>query len=202
MTRHRLEKRTRNFRAGFTFIEVLVAMLIFTLAAVTAVTIAQGSVRATRDAKVISTATWLLQRVMTDLEDQLESQGIDKACDKKKDGKFDPPNDNFTWLTECYPIDFKLSETAAKMMAAMGKDGSDNSDQQAQQDAILKMVMDTASKYISDSMREIHAEVHWNEGKQKREIDVTTHYARYDKTVQFPGFGGIGSGTTPGSTTQ
>jgi prepilin-type N-terminal cleavage/methylation domain-containing protein len=188
----------KKSRSGFTFIEVLVAMLIFTLAALAAVSIAQGSVKATREAKVISTATWLLQRVMTDLEDQLESQGIDKACDKKKDGKFDAPNDSFTWTTECYPIDFKLSETAAKMMAAMGKDSKDgdSSDQQSQQDAILKLVMDTASKYITDSMREIHAEVHWTEGKQKREVDVTTHFARYDKTVQFPGFGGIGTGGT------
>lgn len=180
----------RHTSAGFTFIEVLVAMLIFTLAAIAAVNIGQGSVKATREAKEISTATWLLQNVITDLENRLESEGVDKGCEKKKEGKFEAPHDNFTWTAECYQIDFKLSDTASKMMAAMGdrdKDKKDDSSQQNQQDAIMKMVMDTASKYITDSMRELHAEVAWNQGKTRRHIDVTTHFARYDQKVNLPG---------------
>lgn len=182
--------------SGFTFIEVLVAMLIFTLAALAAVSIGQGSVRATREAKEISTATWLLQNTMVELESRLEAEGMEKACDKKKEGKFPEPYQNYTWITECYQIDFKISENAAKLMAAMNGGEEEttaaNEGQKNQQDQVTKLILETASKYISDSMREIHAEVHWTQGKTKRHIDLTTHFARYDQQVNLPigNFGG------------
>lgn len=180
----------KNTRHGFTFIEVLVAMLIFTLAALAAVSVGQGAVRATREAKEISTATWLLQSTMVELETHLETEGIDKGCDKKKEGKFAAPYDSYTFTTECYQIDFKISETASKVMAAMSggddKDKDKDDSQNNVQDQATKMIMDTASKYISDSMREIHVTVEWAQGKTKRHVDLTTHFARYDQQVALP----------------
>ena len=58
-------------------------------------------------------------------------------------------------------------------------DGKDAS----QEDMIQKMVLETASTYISKSIRELHAEVTWMAGKQKRTIDATTHIARYDQPL-------------------
>jgi prepilin-type N-terminal cleavage/methylation domain-containing protein len=179
---------------GFTFIEVMVAMLIFTMAVLAASNIADGSVKATRDTRDVSRATWLLQSVMTQLETRLESEGIEKACDKKKDGKFEGANEGFTWKTECYEIEIKLSQTAAKMAQDNNKDSNGGN----QEDLIQKMVLDLASDYISKSLREIHAEVYWNQGKAKRTVTATTHFVRYDQQAVIPNLGGIGGGDGKG----
>ncbi len=164
-------------RAGFTFIEVLVAMLIFVLAVLAAVNITSGAVKATREAKEISRATWLLQKLMAELETKLETDGIDKACDKKKEGKFDAPDESFLWVTNCYEVDMRLSE-AASQVAAMVEDDKDTNTTNA--GVIQKMILDTASTYITKATREIHAEVTWKQGKTQRKITVTSHFVRYD----------------------
>jgi prepilin-type N-terminal cleavage/methylation domain-containing protein len=181
---------TINHRSpdGFTFIEVLVAMLIFVLAVLAAVDIVQGSVRATRDAREVSIATRLLQNVMVDLETKLETQGFDKACDKKKDGKFESPHENYTWITQCGEIDFNLSQTASQIAGAGADEGSEESTTENQ---LQKTILQTASSYISKSLREIHAQVSWVQGKDKRTVDVTTHVVRFDQPLVI---GGMGTG--------
>jgi len=184
-------------RSGFTFIEVLVATLIFTMAVVASVGVTQGAVRATREAKEISTATWLLQNVMTQLETKVETEGFDKGCEKKREAKFEPPYDRFTWKTTCEEIDFSLSQTAAQML----KPEEEKSDTDAtQENMVQKMILQTASEYLTKSLRELHAEVHWSQGKQKRKIDVTTHIGRYDLPVGLPGTAPA-AGTSTGSPT-
>lgn len=186
-------RKIASGEAGFTFIEVMVAMLIFTMAVLAASTIADGSVKATRDARDVTRATMLLQGVMTQLETRLETEGIDKACDKKKEGKFEVPNEGFTWKTECYEIDLRLSQTAAKM-------AQENVDEREanQENLVQKMVLDLASDHISKSLREIHAEVYWFQGKTKRTITATTHFVRYDQQPVVPNFGGATGGSSGG----
>jgi len=172
--------KTQN---GFTFIEVLLAITLFVIAAVVAVDLTRGSVRATQDLKDVTTATWLLKKTISQLETKMESDGFDKACDKKKEGKFDAPYEKFTWVTNCIQIDFKLSQSAATLTAS---DKDSDSPESSKENILQKMVLNVASDYISKSMRELHAEVHWVQGKKtKRSVDVTTHVARYDQPLQI-----------------
>ena len=174
-------------KSGFTFIEVLLAITLFVIAAVVAVDLVRGSVRATQDLKDVTVATWLLKKTITELETKVESQGFDRACDKKKEGKFDPPYEKFSWITNCHQIDFKLSQSAAALTS--GGDDKD-SDRPAQENQLQKMVLNVAGDYISKSMREIHAEVRWIQGKKTpRVVDVTTHLARFDQPLTLPALG-------------
>lgn len=168
---------------GFTFVEVLVALMIFTMAALAAISIVNGSVRATKESKEITQATWLLQNLISQTESKLEAQGIDRACKEKEEGKFEPPFEKYTWKTECYQIDFKLSEAAAQLFAQMQKGDEDPSS--STENPVLKMIMATASEYLTRSSREIHAQVRWTQGKTPRHIDITTHFVRYDQQPAF-----------------
>ena len=187
-------------QSGFTFIEVLVAMLILVLAVLAAANIANGSVRATREAKEISKATWLLQNVMTELETKLEAEGVERGCEKKKEGKFEAPNEGYTWLTGCYEIDLKLSQTASKIQAAIDG-GEKDSNEPTQEDILKKMILDTASDYISKALRELHAEVYWVQGKMKRKVTLTTHMVRFDQPLTLGSIGGAGAGGGGGAPT-
>lgn len=174
----------RRFSKGFTFIEVLVAMLIFTLAALAAVDIGRGSVRATRDTRDVTRATWLLQGVITELETKIETQGFDKGCVEKAEGKFEEPNQEFTWKTYCYEVDLRLSETAAQVAQAT-KNGQEEGDIATKENVFQKMILNTASDYMTKALREIHAEVYWKQGKDQRKVEATTHVVRYD--LPLPG---------------
>lgn len=180
---------------GFTFIEVLVAMLIFVLAVLASISLSQGSVRATMEAKDITVATWLLQNVMAELETKLETEGFDKGCEKKKEAKFEAPYDRFSWRTSCEEIDFNLSQTAAQMANAKTEDAGSNT----QENVILKMILQIASQYMTKSLRELHVEIFWTQGKNKRQVDATTHVARYDQPVVLPAMSGAASGTSDSS---
>ncbi len=180
----------RGRSAGFTFIEVLVAMAIFVMAVLAAINITTGSVQATRDAREVSEATWLLQQKMVELETKLETEGVEKACEKKDDGKFEG-HDRFTWKSSCDEVDFKISETAAQMTAAGGEDEESKN---SQENILLKFILKTASDYITQSVREVHVEVNWTSGKTKRMVDLSTHFVRYDQKVAIGGIGGGGAG--------
>lgn len=167
---------------GFTFIEVLVAMMIFVMAVLAAVDIVHGSVRATKDARQLTIATELLESLMVDLETKLETEGFEKGCEKKKDGKFEEPNERFSWVTYCTEIDFNISQAASQMANPETEKDNTTTENQFQ-----KLILDTASKYMTQALRELHVEVSWLDGKEKRKIDLTTHIARYDQPLSIGG---------------
>lgn len=189
--------KQRPTSSGFTFIEVLVAMLIFTLAALAAVDIGRGSVRATRDTRDVTRATWLLQGVLTELETKIETQGFDKGCSEKAEGKFDEPYQDFTWKTYCYEVDLRLSETAAQVaQAAKQAEGEDEGDTTSRENVFQKMILNTASDYMTKALREIHAEVYWKQGKDQRKVEASTHVVRYDLPLPGAGAPGVPAGDT------
>ena len=188
-------KTLKSNKSGFTFIEVMIATVIFVLAALAAMDLARGSVRAVKEAQEITQATWLLQKVMVELETKIETEGIEKGCEEKKEGTFDEPYNRFTYTTYCSEIDFRLSETASQLLGEGGSGEGSNVENMTQ-----KMILNLASDYISKASRELHAEVKWMQGKTPKKIDVTTHVANY--TLPFtlpaglmPGTGGGGGGS-------
>lgn len=174
----------------------MVAMLIFVLAVLAAVDISRGSVRATRDAKEMSVASWLVQNAMVELETKLEAEGVDKGCEKKKEGKFPAPYEGYSWANYCNEIEFNISEAAAKL--AQQKDGEEEENKSEASNAIQKMIIETSSDYIKKAMRELHSEVTWMRGKQKQSVSLTTHFVKMDEPLVIggvPAAGGAGSDT-------
>lgn len=180
--------------SGFTLLEVMVALVIFAMTAIVTINLTKAAARGTNDTKEMTIATWLLQNVMAELETKIETEGMDKGCEKKKEGKFPSPYERFTWATFCYEIDFNLSQTAAQ---AYQKE----KDADFKEDPIQKMILQVASQYISKALRELHVEVYWTLGKQKRKVEVTTQIARYDQPLAIPGLGGPTTGSTGIETT-
>jgi len=175
-------KKLKQNHSGFTFIEVMIATVIFVLAALAAMDLARGSDRAVKDAQDVTVATWLLQKAVVELETRIETEGIEKACEKKKDGKFEDPYAGFSFTTYCSEIDFKISEAASAVLG-----GGESSEEEANpENMIKKQLLKIASDYMSKASRELHVEVRWMQGKTPRKIDVTTHYSRTDLPVQFP----------------
>jgi hypothetical protein len=71
----------------------------------------------------------------------------------------------------------------------MNGENKSSDSNRSQENIIEKMVMQVASDYLSKSTRELHTEVVWMQGKNKKEISLTTHFTRYDQPVQLPSLG-------------
>lgn len=183
----------RSSQDGFTFIEVLVAMLIFVLAALTAVELVRGAVKSTGRTRDITEATWLLQNIMTELETKMETLGFEEGCEKKTEARFAAPYENYSWTATCDEIEFRLSETAAKAMAAQS---AGEEDYDTSEDQILKLVLNVASEYITSSLRELHATISWTEGTTPRTVSATTHVVSMDQKLPSLGLGGAGGGSS------
>jgi len=177
-------------RSGFTFVEVLVAMLILVLAIVSAVDMVRGSVRSTRNTKIITEATWLLQNVMTELETKLETLGFETGCEEKAEASFEEPYEDYSWTTYCSEIDFKISEAAAQLASQ----GAENEGAPTRENPILKQIITIANNYISEAARELHAEVSWLDGKSVRNISLTTHVVNLDLPFSLPNIGALQGG--------
>jgi len=174
-------KILKSNNSGFTFIEVMIATVIFVMAALAAMDLARGSVRAVKDAQDVTMATWLLQKVIVELETRLESEGIEKACEKKKEGKFEAPHEKFSYVTYCSEIDFRLSEEASKILGEGGEEEKPSG--AVSINLIKKQLLDDLSTYLSKASRELHAEVTWMQGNTARTIDVTTHFVNYNQPL-------------------
>lgn len=172
----------------------MIATVIFVLAALAAMDLARGSVRAVKDAQDVTVATWLLQKAIVELETKIETEGIEKACEKKREGAFPEPYQNFSYVSYCSEIDFKISETVSALL----DESAENDEKANTQNMMQKMVLSTASEYLSKASREIHVEVNWVQGKTPRKIDVTTHLARYDLPLNSAACNGGGRTSTPG----
>ncbi len=173
--------KTHSSKSGFTLVEVLFAILIFVIAAVAAADLTRGSVRSTREGKEVSVATWLLQNVMTELETKIETEGFDKGCDKKREGKFEAPFDKYVWTATCNDIDFNVSAAASKL------NEKDEEQSQTTEDMIQKIVLKSASDYLTKSIREVHVVVKWKQGTIDRTVDATTHVAVYNQPFTIQG---------------
>lgn len=158
----------------------MIATVIFVLAALAAMDLARGSVKAVKDAQEVTVATWLLQKVIVDLETKIETEGIEKACEKKKEGKFEEPYQTYSYVTYCSEVDFRISEAASAVL------GGSEENEKKLENSTLKTLLDKASTYINQSTRELHAEVNWLQGKTPRVIDVTTHVVNYQVPFTFP----------------
>ena len=174
----------------------MIATVIFVLAALAAMDLARGSVRAVKDAQDVTLATWLLQKTIVELETKIETEGIEKACEKKKEGTFPEPYQKFSFVSYCSEIDFKISETVSALM----DESAENDDRATRENLTQKYVLNIASDYMSKASRELHVEVTWMQGKTPRTIDVTTHVARYDLPLTVGGVPGTAPSTGTGGT--
>ena len=210
-------------RAGFTLLEVMVAVAILGLSLTALSRSHQNSIRAANRSKLMTTATMLARYKMVELEDELFEKGFSdfKQEDKgdfKKDGF-----DRYSYVVKVDKVELPASVNA-ESLANAGKEaakteGAGADSKSSPQSTMMSLGADILAKQmemirnaLEQSIRRVELNVGWKEGSRAQEVTVVAYFTDPRKVdmamgggvvpggVGLPGTSGVPAATgTPGA---
>jgi len=217
-------------RAGFTLLEVMIAMAILSGALVWLIVGMSRSIKAENHAKLMTTATFLAREKMVDLEDDLYDKGFGEF-EKDQSGAFDDKGfSRFTWkaivdkveLPSADQLQTVLSnaQQARQTLQGGGTDpslqnqaglntpggGSSSSNPLTAGASAMSSQFGIIKDVLEQAIRRVTIKIGWVEGRTPQEVELVAYYTdirRVDQAIQIGGAAAAGAnGTgTPGSTT-
>lgn len=205
---------TRRVPAGFTLLEVMVAMAIVSLALVTALRAQSVNVDAARLAKRLTVATALARAKMVDLEEEASDKGLGDF-EERECGAFDTEGfPDYRWcilrekieLPEGSDLQSVLGQatsktaggSAATSASATNGGAARNASLVASQFGLIKSVLE-------QSIRKVVLEVYWTgpgSSGPEQKLSVATYLTDTRQVERaMPGFALPGAGGTPGAAT-
>jgi len=200
--------RVRGGSAGFTLLEIMVAVAILSSTLVVLLQIVTNNIRATNHAKLQTAATFLARNKMSDVEDEILYDGFSSDSETAK-GTFKDEGrgyDKFRWETSIERIELPTDMTQkAQDQSKQAKE--DAKDPMALMTGFLGGMMSAFIEPIriglQESVRKVTVRISWDEfarGEQTIEVvQYLTDPSQLEKAM-LP-MGGAGGPGGPGGTT-
>ena len=148
--------------AGFTLLEVLIALAILVMSLGTILAIEGGSINASDRSKHMNIVAMLARNEMIQTELDIEGKTFDEV-DKETEGKFDAPYGDYGWKRTIKELKFPNFASLA---------GAQNDSENQVSDMLSKLF----SSYMSKAMREVTVEILWKKSGQQQSVSVTTYW--------------------------
>jgi type II secretion system protein I len=149
-------------KKGFTLLEIMLALAIFAMAVSAVVGFnARGYVNEAR-ARRLTVAVELARQKMVDAQLDVEKE-INKGAfpeEKTDEGEFERPFEDYRWKMEIRKVELP--------MPPLGEEANE----------MMKQMMETITKQISESVRELKLTISWKEMERERSFSVVTHIAK------------------------
>ena len=197
----------RRRTAGFTLLEIMVAVAILATTLVVLLEIVTNNIRATNHTKLTTTATFLARNKMSDIEDDILYNGFSSETENAK-GTFKADGyDQYRWETSIERIELPTDMTQKSQDAAKNA-SQESKDPMAMMTGFLGGMMSTFIEPIKnglqESVRKVTVRVTWDEiGRANQSIEVVqylTDPAQIEKAMLLGG-GAAGAGAgAPGTT--
>ncbi len=179
----------KNQSLGFTLLEIMVALAILAIGLISILSAQGNSLRASGRAELIETASLLARQKMTEkiLEVKKELEKGTFPEDTKTDqGSFDPPFENYRWEFTFKKVEIPLAGNIGEAVtAATGEENQEEQPSVPQKsntvqapESAQRSLVQTVSKKISDSVREVRLKIIWDELGSEQSFSVTTHMVR------------------------
>jgi len=180
--------------AGFTLLEVLVAVAILAIMLTSLLGSQLNSIQATRYARDISIAALLAEWQLVELETKQRKEGWVNS-DVELDGDFsDQGWDEFEWACTIHFVELpeynQLIESKEGADEAKGKDDDNMIDAGDQMFGALGLVWPIVKSAIETSIRKVDCVVTWTTGNVEYEYDLQTFWTNPAALQALPGAGG------------
>ena len=197
----------RRRTAGFTLLEIMVAVAILATTLVILLEIVTNNIRATNHAKLTTAATFLARNKMSDIEDDILYNGFSSDTENAK-GTFKADGyEQYRWETSIERIELPTDMTQKTQDAAKNA-SQDSKDPMQMMTGFLGGMMSTFIEPIriglQESVRKVTVRVFWDEnGRRNQSIEVVqylTDPSQIEKSM-LGGMGAAGMGAAPGAQT-
>ena len=198
----------RRRAAGFTLLEIMVAVAILATTLVILLEIVTNNIRATNHAKLTTAATFLARNKMSDIEDDILYNGFMSETENAK-GTFKADGyDQYRWETSIERIELPTDMTQKTQDAAKNA-SQDSKDPMQMMTGFLGGMMSAFIEPIriglQESVRKVTVRVFWDEnGRRNQSIEVVqylTDPSQIEKNMMgsLAGAAGAGAAGTQGN---
>jgi prepilin-type N-terminal cleavage/methylation domain-containing protein len=209
-------------RHGFSLLEVMVALAILVTSMVMLMEVQSSSIKMTKSAEVIITATNLATEKLTEVKLLVEQEGFG-SDDIEEEGEFDDFGDdefdlefsdafkNYHWQYSVSEVEINISPDIAGLAESLGGGDYFGEPNESYQDTnasnapdlgTLGVSQEMVSEMLAPFIREIRVRVWWGDSSNKAEDDgdeviLTTHVINTGASI-IPGAttGSTGAGST------
>ena len=172
--------RRRDTAAGFTLIEVMIAVGILAIGIGAILVAENNSLDVTIRAKRMTTVATLAKNTLIDAERELQGKTFDETKTESS-GKFDTPYNEYSWERKIKKIEFPNVMNPA---ASGGDDGAAKKDSGVV-DPNIERVVKIATNYLSKSSRELTVTIKWVEKGEKQSFSVSQYWVDLNHEFNF-----------------
>ena len=162
-------------KAGFTLLEVLIAVSIISASMVTLSLATMGNNLRVRKTALNNNVAVLLERKMTEIEALYSGKSLEEIPDDKS-GDFGPDYKQYRWTLKSQK--FEMPDLSPVLIS------------QDQGDEMLLTVIKQTQEFISKSVKEVTVSVFVKTPAREIEYAITTYFVSYDEDLTFGGGGG------------
>lgn len=166
----------RRGQAGFTLIEILLAMLILASGVLLVANSWSGSFMRIRKTQQTTEVAALLERKMVEIEVKYRGKPLASIPDEESDD-FGSDYPNYRWVMKSQ--EFELPDLSAGLTA---REGGANQ--------MLLMIMKNMTEHLKKTIKEVKVSVFYSSGSRELEYSITTYFVDYDRPLPIPGAGG------------
>ena len=161
--------------AGFTLIEILVALIILSSTIMILLGLRSGNTKRIQKSSYYHKAVQLLERKITELEIEWNKTNILYLPDSDS-GTFEDEPD-FSWTLQIQALSIPdPTETLQQRGATSGT---------------TVMIIQTANRFLSQSIREARLTVHHKKGQNSSKYSLTTYIVDYSQNIDISVPGGL-----------
>jgi prepilin-type N-terminal cleavage/methylation domain-containing protein len=170
----KLNKRKACKTNAFTLIEVLVALMILSVAMVALTSSWSGSLFAYRKSEKVQLVNSLLKSKISELEIKYLDGPFDEIPEAE-DGDYGDEFKDLKWSAQSQKLTFP--DLSALMMAA------------GQTDETLLSTVQQMTEHFSNNIKELKVTLIWTVGENNLQFSATTYLVNYQNSLPIPGGG-------------
>lgn len=177
--------------AGFTLLEVMVALAILALALTFISQAQQASMRQVLRAKMMTVATFLAREKMVEVEDELFEEGFKDFEEEEKGDFAEEGFKNYRWVMKIEKIELPTDVNPSDALNAADTSGAGGSPMGTGLGmlggSMLGAQFEMFRNIIEESIRRVSLSVEWDEGKKERSISVVAYFTDPRKIESMAG---------------
>lgn len=179
-------------KAGFTLLEVLIALSIMVLILASILSVQSSSLSASTRARELNTVALLARNLMIETEAKIEGRAFTEVAEET-DGVFPEPYQDFRWKVAIKEVEFPQLDLSGASAAGGASGAAGAADQGYQGPAdpganqSAEMIVKLITNFLSKAIREVQVTIYWKRGNNDVDYSVSLYWVDLNHEFSLSG---------------